>query len=180
MTRRTLMAGAVSLTALGAAGCSASSGPQTIAALVQTIIPASDGVPGALDVGALEFVYAMRSALPPGEKARFERGQSLFEESLDGGFAAASAERRSVHAAMLDATSFKAPDADDPQQYFFAMVKQWSVFAFFTSEIGAHAMLRVDPAPGPFRAAVPVGATFRCFYEDDGGVPLIFPRGLIA
>lgn len=125
--------------------------------LAELIIPKTD-TPGALAVGAHRTIDHLLAvcALPPAQQA-FKAGLARLESAAvaEGGkrFAASSAARQ--HALLTAMDTGAAPFAAEDQS-FFRSLKQYTVFAYYTSEPGATRELAYLPVPGGYKGSIKV------------------------
>jgi len=115
---------------------------RTIAAVAGRIIPATD-TPGAIEAGVPAFIELMLSDwYTPAERnpviAGLETLDRHCEQRWGAPFRDCAAERQD--AALEDAQ--EAP--------YFDMLKQLTVYGYYTSEVGAAAELEFRPAPGRY------------------------------
>lgn len=123
--------------------------------LAEMIIPQTD-TPGALAVGAHRTIDHLLAvcALAPAQQA-FKAGLARVDATAtaqDGKrFAALSAPRQLALVGAMDRG--QAPFGAEDQQ-FFRMLKQYTLFAYYTSEPGATRELAYLPVPGGYKGSV--------------------------
>jgi glucoside 3-dehydrogenase (cytochrome c) hitch-hiker subunit len=115
---------------------------RSIAAIAELIIPETD-TPGAIEAGVPEFIELMLSDWYTGDERR---------PTIDG------IEKLDAHSREFSQRVFA--DADPTLQHellsatqdsdFFRQIKSLTVYGYYSSEIGATAELRFDPAPGRY------------------------------
>jgi len=119
--------------------------------IAETIIPRTD-TPGAKDAGCGLFIAQfVTDCYSPEEQAIFRTGLADIDTRTQGRFMQMSPnERADLFRALHDES--KAPDAEgaSPKRHYFTMFKQLTLFAFFTSEVGATKVLRYVAIPGRF------------------------------
>jgi len=125
--------------------------------LAELIIPKTD-TPGALAVGAHRTIDHLLAvcALGPAQQS-FKAGLARLDASAithaGNRFAALPAARQTALLKAIDSAS--APFTSQDQQ-FFRTLKQYTVFAYYTSEPGATRELAYVPIPGRFKGTVKV------------------------
>lgn len=120
----------------------------------ETILPESNQSPGAKAANIGEFMRAMVSdCYDEKERKDFIVGlrtiQRLAEEDYDDGF---------INLSMADKQKLLTPldkQAQKNDKHFFAMMKQLTIWGYFTSEPGATQALRYNPVPGRFEGCIP-------------------------
>ena len=140
---------------------------EMIATIVQHIIPATD-TPGARDVGAHRFVDVMMAeyyAAPDRERfaagltdldARAKRAHGrTFLRTDDSG-------QRALLTA-LDAETFApvAPATPNRETPWFRTMKELTLLAYYTSEVGATKELRYESIPGRYHGCIPLAQVGR-------------------
>lgn len=125
------------------------------AVLAELIIPATD-TPGALAVGAHRVIDTVLGLCSSAwDQARFTRGLALLDAAArkEHGkrFTALAPARQTALLRALEGggTSFSAADRD-----FFTQLKSLTLFAYYTSEVGATRELRYAPVPGGYKGDV--------------------------
>jgi Gluconate 2-dehydrogenase subunit 3 len=134
-------------------------------ALTERVIPADAHSPGAREAQVARFIDAMLGEADP---AYPEDAELL--ESWRGGLEAARAANRELHSgeilegtpeqhdALLGRLSSEAQESS-PEGAFFSLLKEWTVFAYYTSEIGIHRELgyQGNTVQEEFTGALPSG-----------------------
>lgn len=126
--------------------------------LAETILPRTN-TPGAKDakVGAFMTVF-VTDCYTPAEQAGFHDGllqlEARSEAAYQTSFVALSAEQRLELVQELDREA-KAQIADEQtaeeaEPHYFTMMKQLTLFGFFTSKVGATEVLRYVAVPGRY------------------------------
>jgi len=120
----------------------------TLDEIAETILPRTT-TPGAKDAGVglfmAQFVTDCYSA---GQQALFRAGIADIDARSGGRFIALAPEAR---IRLLDTIAEQAKtQTDSNSPHYFTMLKQLSIFGFFTSEVGATQVLRHVAVPGYF------------------------------
>jgi len=119
--------------------------------IAETIIPKTD-TPGAKDAGCGVFIAQfVTDCYSPEEQATFRAGLADIDTRTQGRFMQMPPKERTDLFRTLHA-ELKAPQVEGapPKPHYFTMFKQLTLFAFFTSEVGATKVLRYVPIPGRF------------------------------
>ncbi|MES2898227.1 MAG: gluconate 2-dehydrogenase subunit 3 family protein [Pseudomonadota bacterium] len=126
------------------------------AVLAELIIPATD-TPGALAAGAhrvIDSVLWLCSPLP--DQQRFTQGLAMIDDAArqqhGKKFVALSPARQ---AALLHALDTGSAPFTPGQRAFMVQLKTLTLFAYYTSEIGATRELKYLPVPGGYKGNVP-------------------------
>ncbi len=126
--------------------------------IAETILPRTD-TPGAKDaeVGKFMSVY-VNDCYTPDEQATFHQGLAEFEKNclieFQRDFTALTTHEREDLLNRLDQQARAQVDAGGPPHYF-TMVKQLTLFGFFTSEVGGTQVQRHVAIPGRFDGCMP-------------------------
>lgn len=125
--------------------------------IAETILPRTD-TPGAKDAKVGEFMSVfVTDCYTLDERAIFHKGLLSLEdqclETYQRGFMSLTAAEREAVVAELDKIA-KAEVAAGNIHYF-TMIKQLTLFGFFTSEVGATQVLRHVPIPGRYDGELP-------------------------
>lgn len=126
--------------------------------IAETIIPRTD-TPGAKDAQVGQFMTVMvNDCYTKEEQAVFHRGitqlQAACLESYDSAFMNLSPEDRHGLVSQLDRES-RLHNAGQDNPHYFTMIKQLTLFGFFTSKVGATEALRYNAIPGHFDGCIP-------------------------
>ena len=129
--------------------------PNNIALLdeiAETILPRTE-TPGAKDAKVGEFMSVYVSdCYTLDEQAIFHKGLVTFEETCSAtykrNFAALEQSEREAFINTLDREARASVAAGGV--HYFTMIKQLTLFGFFTSEVGGTQVLRYVPIPGRF------------------------------
>jgi len=148
------------------AGCATSSSAaltfsaadaELLDAVTETILPRTD-TPGARDaeVGSFMQIF-VNDCYSPAEQATFHAGLLQLErrsaEEYGGKFNSLTAEQRLALINTLDSEA-RQQLASGGEAHYFTMIKQLTLFGFFTSEVGGTQALRHVPVPGRFDGCV--------------------------
>jgi hypothetical protein len=128
--------------------------------LVDHIIPRTD-TPGARDVGVPAFIdKLLHDWVDPQDRAQFVNGLAGLDDQTrraDGvAFQEATTEQRQAIVARLDREAIEARQAGAESLPFFAVLKEWTLVGYYTSEAGATEELQWLAAPGRYDADLPL------------------------
>lgn len=135
---------------------------ETVATIAEMIIPETD-TPGARTARVNEFIDLLLAEwYTEEEKARFLQGLADVDQrsrSLFGAdFVAATEPRRTAILRGMDAEVQALREAKaEPDQHFFARMKNLTLFGYYTSEVGMTQELRYKVIPGRYDGCVPLG-----------------------
>jgi hypothetical protein len=132
---------------------------ETVRKLCELLVPRTD-TPGAVDAGCIAFVAARAAALPDDEQEGFLAGLGQIGALLARG--AGSTWPRLATGA----------DADDAAKAVLAVLRDWILLGYYTSEPGATQELRYEPVPGRYDPDVRVTPQTRSYSSDWMGVSL--------
>lgn len=124
----------------------------------ETILPESDLSPGAkaAKIG-LFMVSIVSDCYDEKERAIFKKGMDTLEDiahdAYSNGFLALNQKQRHDLFVRLDRKANSQEKEEPP--HFFSMMKQLTIWGYFTSEPGATKALRYNPTPGSFKGCVP-------------------------
>jgi len=119
--------------------------------IAETIIPRTN-TPGAKDAGCGPFIAQyVTDCYSPEDQVRFREGLVALDRRTNGRFMEMTPEARAdlfrtLHAEAKASASKEA----STKPHYFTMFKQLTLFAFFTSEVGATQVLRYVAIPGRF------------------------------
>lgn len=149
------------------AGCVSSSPPPTttftdadvalLDEVAETILPRTD-TPGAKDARVGEFMRVfVTDCYSAEERAVFHAGlpqlTAACEAEFGKGFMALTTAQRKSFVNQLN--SHAKAQAAAGETHYFTMIKQLTLFGFFTSEAGATQVLRHVPIPGRYDGCMP-------------------------
>lgn len=120
--------------------------------VAETILPRTN-TPGAKDAKVGEFMGVfVTDCYTPEEQATFHKGLIDLEEKAQKtygrSFMALQPDERQAFISQLDQDAFAQVKSGKP--HYFTMIKQLTLFGFFTSEVGATKVLRYVAIPGYF------------------------------
>ena len=139
--------------------------------VAETILPSTD-TPGARDAAVGAFMARYSAACyPPEHIALLKSGLSDLDarmQSLHGkGFRQANAADKTELLTQIDRQAKElARLADEKTRgdspHYFTLMKQLTLYGFFTSELGATRVVRYRPVPGKYKGCIPYvkGETF--------------------
>jgi hypothetical protein len=136
--------------------------------VAETILPRTD-TPGAKDAAVGAFIACYSAASHPPEqvallKAALGDIDTRMRALTGKGFREASGQHRSALLLDIDreARSQAHPAAEGELPHPFTVMKQLTLFGFFTSEAGSTRVARYRPVPGPYKGCTPYagGETF--------------------
>jgi len=114
--------------------------------IAETILPRTT-TPGAKDAGVgLFMAQFVTDCYTPEEQATFRAGLVDLDARAGGSFVTLTPEARTQ---LLDTVAEEAKmQANENNPHYFTMIKQLTIFSFFTSEVGATQVLRYVAVPG--------------------------------
>ncbi|MDR5861281.1 gluconate 2-dehydrogenase subunit 3 family protein [Halomonas eurihalina] len=126
--------------------------------IAETILPRTD-TPGAKDARVGEFMTVfVTDCYTPQEQEIFHNGlaklDALSRAEYDRDFLSLDGSQRETLVSRLDEEA-KAQVAADDTPHYFTMIKQLTLFGFFTSEVGAKEVLRFVAVPGRYDGCAP-------------------------
>lgn len=136
----------------------------TLDEIAETILPRT-GTPGAKDAGAGAFMATfVTDCYTAEQQAAFRAGLVDINKRAGGGFVALTAPDRTELLRTLDAEAKKrvsevsetgTAEAGEKTPHYFTMIKQLTIFSFFTSKVGATEVLKYVAVPGRYDGDVP-------------------------
>lgn len=118
----------------------------------ETILPAGADVPGAKDAKIGEFMKVIvTDCYTPEDQDTFTKGLQALKDQK---FMDLSPEQRHDLLVKLDKEA-RNPKFDDKHPHYFKMLKQLTLWGYFTSEPGATKALRYVETPGRYDGNVP-------------------------
>ena len=122
----------------------------------ETILPASAESPGAKAAKIGEFMkLIVTDCYSPEEAQTFYAGIGQLEQKakqqFSKGFMALSADQRLQLLTKLD----KEAKQSKPDKHYFGMMKELTLWGYFSSEPGATVALRYNPTPGKYEGCIP-------------------------
>lgn len=127
----------------------------------ETIIPTTASSPGAKETKIGAFMESMvRDCYSEQEQKTFKEGvlklDAFSRKKFNNGFIRLSPEEK--HELLLDLEKEAAAyrKAANPETHYYTMMKQLTVWGYFSSEIGATKALRHVAVPGRYDACIPL------------------------
>ena len=131
----------------------------TLDEIAETILPRTK-TPGAKDAGAGAFMATFVSdCYTARQQATFRAGLADIGKRAGGRFVSLAPQARTELLRALDAEARKhavevtetgTAEAGEPMPHYFTMLKQLTIFGFFTSKVGATEVLRYVAVPGRY------------------------------
>ncbi len=134
----------------------------TIQEMAETIMPATDTL-GAKDLGVPKFVEEMVATVYDDEaRAQFMNGLAAFEKEISDKYSK-SFDRLSAEEQLAVAKEKNSymqdpanrPGEDEPKP-FFMMIKELTLWGYFTTEYGATKVLQYQLIPAEFNGCMPI------------------------
>jgi len=129
--------------------------------VAETILPATD-TPGAKEAKVGEFMTVIvNDCYEAKDQTAFMAGMKTLDEASNKAngktFMQATAEQRNSLLTELDkqAAEFQKTKKPDETKHYFTMLKELTLWGFFSSEVGATKALRYIAVPGKYEGAVP-------------------------
>lgn len=127
----------------------------------ETILPATASSPGAKAAAIGEFMKVIvTDCYEEGDQKVFMEGIGLLNEAADmkygKDFVELSEQEKHDFLVELDAEAkaYSESKADDAADHYFTMMKQLTLWGYFTSEVGATKALRYLPVPGRYEGCI--------------------------
>jgi len=123
----------------------------------ETILPETSKSPGAKAAKIAEFMQKIvRDCYSADEQKIFRSGLVEVEEKADQDFKnsflkLSSTQRLEIFTELDELAKVK---SENDVLHFFTMMKQLTIWGFFTSEVGATKALRYDPIPGSYEGCL--------------------------
>nr|WP_180163858.1 gluconate 2-dehydrogenase subunit 3 family protein [Stenotrophomonas sp. SbOxS2]NYT97115.1 gluconate 2-dehydrogenase subunit 3 family protein [Stenotrophomonas sp. SbOxS2] len=131
----------------------------TLDEIAETILPRTK-TPGAKDAGTGAFMATFVSdCYTARQQATFRAGLADIDKRAGGRFVSLAPQARTELLRVLDAEARKhvvevtetgTAEAGEAMPHYFTMIKQLSIFGFFTSKVGATEVLRYVAVPGRY------------------------------
>lgn len=135
----------------------------TLDEIAETILPRT-ATPGAKDAGAGAFMATfVTDCYTAEQQSAFRAGLVDIDKRAGGPFVSLTAQDRTELLRTLDAEARKrvvdvddtgAAEAADAVPHYFTMLKQLTIFGFFTSKVGATEVLKYVAVPGRYEGDV--------------------------
>jgi hypothetical protein len=125
----------------------------------ETILPTTPDSPGAGAVGIGRFIFMMAADCQPADAvAALRRGLAEIDAASRGnsGGAFAGLPAPAREAVLLAYEKRAAAETARGSTNPFRLIKELTLFGYFTSEAGATQALRYEPVPGGYRGSVPL------------------------
>lgn len=124
----------------------------------EAILPETERSPGAKAAGIGQFMkIIVTDCYDENEQRIFLEGidqiNQLSKSTYRTGYLELGASRKHELLLKLDAEARNDPDTNDP--HFFRMMKELTIWGYFSSEPGATQALRYLPIPGDYKGCVP-------------------------
>lgn len=159
MVGSTALLSACSSTAAYRSASFAAGDEALLADMAETIMPRTD-TPGAKDADVAPFMMKIvDDCYPDADQMAFHAGLNTFREECQRRYAQTFAEldMEQRHSFLVDldreARAFQIQEGDSA--HYFTMIKQLTLFAYFTSEIAQTQVLRLLPIPGRYDGCYP-------------------------
>lgn len=126
--------------------------------VAETIVPRTD-TPGAKDAEVGPFITVMvNNTYTPAEQEIFHRGlpqiDATSQSAFGSDFLQLTPEQRHTLVSQLDEEARQYNQQQD-RPHYFTMIKQLTLFGFFTSKVGANEVLRYVAIPGHYDGCAP-------------------------
>jgi hypothetical protein len=130
----------------------------------ETILPTTPSSPGAKEAEIGKFMNSIvADCYSPGEQKIFKDGLTKLDDTsrskYDKNFVRLSADEKHDLLLGLDGEAANwshARNPDDPETHYYSMLKQLTIWGYFSSEIGATKALRHVAVPGRWEPCVPL------------------------
>lgn len=130
--------------------------------VAETILPTTASSPGAKEAKVAEFMRVMvTDCYAADDQKVFLEGVPALDEkaksAMGSGFMQLDAAKRTEFLTQLDAEAkeYEKNKKEGEKSHYFTMVKQLTLFGYFTSEAGATKALRYVEVPGRYEGCVP-------------------------
>lgn len=127
----------------------------------ETILPATASSPGAKEAAIGEFMKVMvTDCYEENDQKIFMQGIGLLNEASDNKYGKDFVElsQEEKHALLVEidkeAKAYSDSKSQDDPNHYFTMVKQLTLWGYFTSEVGATKALRYLPVPGRYEGCI--------------------------
>jgi hypothetical protein len=118
----------------------------------ETILPGAPGIPGAKEAKIGDFMKVIvTDCYAPAEQDVFTKGLQALKDQK---FMDLTADQRHDLLARLDKEA-RDPKYDEKHLHYFKMLKQLTIWGYFSSEAGATKALRYIETPGRYDGNVP-------------------------
>lgn len=126
----------------------------------ETILPATKALPGAKATAIGNFMNTIvLDCYTPQEQKVFNTGiqsiQNRAEEKFSKSFVELMPAERLVLLSEIDIEAAEIKKSKKDEVHYFEMMKQLTIWGYFTSEIGCTKALRYNPVPGRYQGDIP-------------------------
>lgn len=174
----TLLGGTIIGSQLWLSGCTTSQGAISIFnkkdillldEIGETILPKTEKSAGAKEAHIGDFMQSIvTDCYDSEEQAIFKKGilqiQERSKKQFSKDFMALSASERFQLLAELDLEAKEYDNAKPSKPHYFTLMKQLTIWGYFTSEQGCTQALRYNPVPGRYEGCVPYQAGERAWF----------------
>jgi len=126
----------------------------------ETILPKTDRSPGAKDAHIGEFMKAMVIDCYDDNEQRIftdgiEKINRRAEEKFSISFLKLSSDEKFQLMVELDTEAKNYKSENDANAHYFTLMKQLTIWGYFSSEVGSTQALRYNPVPGRYEGCAP-------------------------
>lgn len=125
--------------------------------IAETILPTTSKSPGAKDAKVGEFMNVIvTECYTAEEQSIFTKGISTIDDRAKSSSSKAFAELAPEDKlTLLNEIDAEAKGSPDQSKNYFVMMKQLTLWGYFTSEVGSTKALRYVPVPGKYEGCIP-------------------------
>jgi hypothetical protein len=132
-----------------------------ISSVADTILPDTEGSPGAATVKVDRFIDVIASELlgPEASKAMLDRLVAFIQETESGfgkSFTSGTSEERLKYLTPVNIAEIEKSNADPAYKSSFLELKEMVIQVYFSTEEIAKNLLVFDPVPGMYKGCVPL------------------------
>ena len=125
--------------------------------IAETILPSTQGSPGAKEANVGEFMKTIISdCYSEKEKKIFIDGLIKFKHDFGEEFAASGEEKKRDFLLSLESEVKEYTASNSVDTHYYSMIKQLTVWGFLSSETGATKALRHVAIPGRYEGCIPL------------------------
>lgn len=122
----------------------------------ETIIPATKGSPGAKAAGIGAFMKTIVTDCYSGEEANtFYKGINEIDNKAKQDFSKGFMQLNEQERFQLFVGLDKEARGENSDPHYFSMMKELTLWGYFSSEVGCTQALRYNPIPGRFEGCIP-------------------------